>query len=282
MPRSSDRLHEGAEFPALPRDAQLPVNRCNYPASILGGLPFQKRPFPLILDGVEEFHGRLFREHLAGLIAPCDRAARLVDYIEVMFRLSCPEELGYEPNGREKRLNATCFRMIRGWSFDSNGREAAILKAWVESRFGLRARYHGDHLQSSSGDAYAKYMMDRAEGLFGTPALESQLDVLYAYCQCELARCRDTHLRLFRGVTKISEFDVIRRLDERRSYLLLNNLSSFTSERERAEEFGHLILEVEVPVTKIFFYNRLVPHLLTGEDEYMVLGGLYEATLLPY
>lgn len=268
--------------PALPAEAQLPINRCNYPARILGGLTFQKHPAPLLLDGVEQFHGRLFREHLAGIDDPRSRAARFMDYMDVAFRLYRPEDLGLEPNGLEKRLNATCFRMIRGWSFDANGREGAVLKGWVESRFGLLARYHGGPLQDGASAAFARYMAQRAEGLFGTAALESQLDVLYAFCQHELARRGVSHLRLYRGITQLSELDVVQQLDAQRCRLLLNNLSSFTSERERAEEFGHLILTVDVPISKICFHNRLIPHLLGGEDEYMVIGGLYEVTRTLY
>jgi NAD+--dinitrogen-reductase ADP-D-ribosyltransferase len=57
---------------------------------------------------------------------------------------------------------------------------------------------------------------------------------------------------------------------------LLNNLNSLTSERERASEFGDFILDVEVPLPKVFFYHRLLPGLLKGEDEFMVVGGVYE------
>jgi len=32
-------------------------------------------------------------------------------------------------------------------------------------------------------------------------------------------------------------------------------------------------------VAKIFFYNHLLPGLLKGEEEYVVIGGVYEVAL---
>lgn len=69
------------------------------------------------------------------------------------------------------------------------------------------------------------------------------------------------------------------RLDTRRHILLLNNLSSLTSQRERAEAFGSQIREAGVPRTKLFYHIESIPKSLTGEDEYMVIGGLYEVSL---
>ena len=61
--------------------------------------------------------------------------------------------------------------------------------------------------------------------------------------------------------------------------MLLNNLNSFTLNRERADEFGDYILEVQVPLPKVFFYNRLLPGMLKGEDELVVVGGVYEVRI---
>jgi len=62
--------------------------------------------------------------------------------------------------------------------------------------------------------------------------------------------------------------------------ILLNNLSSFSIHRERAEEFGDHLLRVQVPISKVFFYNRMLPGMLKGEDEYVVIGGVYEVERL--
>jgi NAD+---dinitrogen-reductase ADP-D-ribosyltransferase len=279
---TTESLTRTNRYPLLPRSAQLPINRCNLPAIILGGLTFQKDPSALLLDGVDAFHGRLFREHLATLEDPRARALRFVDYLDVAFRLCRPEELGFEPSGREKRIGATCLSLIRGWCFDSNGREGAVLKGWVESRFGLLARFHGGSLQDRSSEVFLRYLTQRAEGVFGTAAIENQLDVLYTFCQYEFCQGGRQSLLLYRGISRLSELEVIEWRDSERCYVLLNNLTSFTSERERAEEFGHFILESHVPTSKVMFRNRLIPHLLSGEDEYMVIGGLYEVTLSRY
>jgi NAD+--dinitrogen-reductase ADP-D-ribosyltransferase len=61
--------------------------------------------------------------------------------------------------------------------------------------------------------------------------------------------------------------------------MLLNNLNSFTASRERADELGDYILEAVVPLPKIFFFNQLLPGMLRGEDEMVVIGGLYEVSI---
>ena len=47
-------LCRASDNPRLPRWARLPINRCNLPADILGGLSFQRGPCPLVIDGVAE------------------------------------------------------------------------------------------------------------------------------------------------------------------------------------------------------------------------------------
>jgi NAD+--dinitrogen-reductase ADP-D-ribosyltransferase len=63
----------------------------------------------------------------------------------------------------------------------------------------------------------------------------------------------------------------------------LNNLRSFTSDREVAWEFGSSVWEVKAPLEKIVFFSGLLPpHLLGGESEYLVLGGEYRVEKLKY
>jgi NAD+--dinitrogen-reductase ADP-D-ribosyltransferase len=261
----------------LPEAARLPINRCSLPAAVLGGLEYQRHPIPLPLDGVEELHAQLFRRLREHGDAE-ERARQFTAYMSACFSLEHPEEAGL--SGR-KRKHATYLRALRGWSFDPDGREAAALKGWVESRFGLTARHHAAALRGEEQDAYRLYARARAAGLYGTNALEAQLDLLYAYAQYELA-CRHpgkTHLRLYRGVSRVEEHEILARNDKRRAVLLLNNLNSFTATRERADEFGDYILSAEVPLAKIVFGSDLLPGRLQGEDEYMVIGGLYEVEL---
>lgn len=252
---------------------------------ILGGLTYQAHPVALEIDGIRAFHRDLF-QLLAPIEQARERAERFVDYMAAHFCLDDLEAAGLAAERVKKyRRNANYLRMVRGWSFDADGREGAVLKHWVETRFGLLARHHGGPLNGGDDDAYQRYLAQGAQGLYATNALEAQLDLLYTYCQYELVRQHpeETHLTLYRGMNRIGEHEVLD--DDRgkagsvltgRRRVLLNNLNSFTSNRERACEFGDYILEVEVPLPKVFFYNSLLPGMLKGEDELVVIGGVYE------
>lgn len=268
---------------SLPRNVRLPVNRCNLPADILGSLTFQKHPVPLAIDGVAQFHRGLF-DLLDGLTDANERAMAFMQHMKAAFSLNCPEEAGLTEHCRKSRAGADYLTTLRGWHFDSDSREAAVLKGWVESRFGLLQRHHVDPIRNFSDDAYRNYLEMRSMGLYGTNALESQLDLLYSYCQYELARERPgiTHLTLYRGINRIDQHETIARLDGRRRVVLLNSISSFTACRERADEFGDYLLTALVPTSKVFCYSRLLPGMLKGEDEYTVIGGLYEVEVAAY
>jgi NAD+--dinitrogen-reductase ADP-D-ribosyltransferase len=262
--------------PSLPKSARLPINRCNLPAVILGSLTFQRHPTPLVLDGVAELHRELFAR-LDRLKLAHQRAEVFRDYITVMFRIEHPEEIGLTESVRKSRAKASWMRVIRGWAFDPDGREAAVLKGWVESRFGLTPRHHGAELHDPGDAAYRRYEQMRAEGLYGTNAIEAQLDLVYAYCQYEFARQGTPgHLTLHRGVNRVAAHEMLGAAPSGRRVLLLNNISSFSRERERAGEFGDYILEVAVPTAKVLFHCGLLPGLLQGEGEYLVIGGAYE------
>ncbi|EXJ15159.1 NAD(+)--dinitrogen-reductase ADP-D-ribosyltransferase [Imhoffiella purpurea] len=267
--------------PSLPASAHLPINRCNLPAVILGGLTFQQHPVPLEIDGIRDFHAGLFRT-LDAMPQRTERAQRFMDYMTVRFLLEELEEAGLTPGRKRKsRINANYLRMVRGWSFDSDGREGAVLKRWTESRFGLLARHHAGPLHDRDGEIYHRYLSQGTRGLYATNALEAQLDLLYTYCQYELAREHgdSAHLKLYRGINRMDEHEILQVRPCGRNRVLFNNLNSFTSNRERADEFGDYILVTEVPTSKIFFYNKLLPGMLKGEDEYVVIGGAYEVCI---
>jgi len=266
--------------PTLPRAARLPVNRCNLPADILGGLTFQRSPVALELDGVAQLH-RGFFELLDTLDDAGERAHAFTMHMNAAFYLNEPEQAGYTAEATHKRHKADYLRMLRGWSFDADSREGAALKGWVESRFGLLPRHHGGPIRDFSGEAYRRYLEMRATALYGTNALEAQFDLLYTYCQYELARQHpsETHLTLYRGVNRVDDHETLATLDSKRRVVLFNSLSSFTTNRERADEFGDYLLTVRVPLSKVFCYTRLLPGMLQGENEYTVIGGLYEVSI---
>lgn len=267
--------------PSLPAAARLSLNRCNVPAVVLGGLTYQRSPMPLELDGVRPLHNELFRR-LGAASSHEDRARCFVDYMAVRFRLERLEDAGFDPDvPRRKRINANYLRMVRGWSFDSAGREAAVLKLWVESRFGLVTQHHGRPLGGHESEARHAFLHEAALGVYATNAIEAQLDLLYAYCQYELLvqQPGQAHRTLYRGVNRFDEHEVLSCAGKQHYRVLLNNLNSFTSCRDRADEFGDHILEVSVPLPKIFFFNRLLPGMLNAEDEFVVIGGVYEVRI---
>ncbi len=268
---------------ALPREARLPINRCNLPAHILGGLTFQRSPVTLELDGVAQLHRRFF-ELLDTLDGADERAQAFAMHMNASFYLDEPEQAGYTPHSARKRHKADYLRMVRGWSFDSDSREGAALKGWVESRFGLLPRHHGGPIRDFSGEAYRRYLEMRATALYGTNALEAQFDLLYTYCQYELAQQHqgETHITLYRGVNRVNEHETLAALGNKHRVVLFNNLNSFTSNRERAGEFGDYLLTAHVPLAKVAFYSSLLPGMLKGEDEYTVIGGVYEVSIAAY
>ena len=266
----------------LPRYARLPINRCNLPAVILGSLTFQRNPTDLQIDSVANLHADLFRR-LDTFAAKADRASAFCDYLTVRFCLEQLEEAGLTEHSKQ-RAKANWMRVLRGWSFDSDGREGAILKGWVESRFGLLPRFHGQPLRDFTSATYLRYQEMRSAGLYGTNALESQLDLLYAYSQYEYQReslevpaCPNS-LPLYRGINRIAEHEVLE-ANGKRQVVLFNNLVSFTASRERASEFGDYILTTQVPKAKIFFNFDLLPGVLKGENEYLVIGGVYDIAI---
>jgi NAD+--dinitrogen-reductase ADP-D-ribosyltransferase len=255
----------------------LSINRCNLPAVILGSLTFQRHPTPLELDGVAALHRDLF-ELLDGEDQPAERARLFRDYEAAHFCLDHLEEAGLG-SVSGKRAKANWLRALRGWSFDADGREGAVLKAWVESRFGLLPRFHGEPLRDFVSAPYLRYQEMRSAGLYGTNALEAQLDLLYAFAQYEFARRRlPPTLTLYRGINRLAEHEVLAS-DGKTQVVLFNNLASFSSSRERAGEFGDYILEAEVPTAKVFFHCGLLPDQLKGEDEHLVIGGVYQVRL---
>lgn len=264
----------------LPRYACLPINHCNLPSVILGSLSFQRYPTALYIDGVKQLHKNLFT-HLDSLSTHTDRAAYFLDYMTVHFRINHLEDVGLCLKKNNKRVKADYLRILRGWLFDADNREAAVLKSWVESRFGLLPRYHKGCLGDYTGDIYQHYLYERSQGLYATNALESQIDLLYSYCQYELSLKHQTHqhLTLYRGVNRIDNYEILQQQDKQHAIVLLNNLNSFTKNHDRADEFGDYILEVQIPWQKIIFYNNLLPGKFAAEEELLVIGGLYQVKI---
>jgi NAD+--dinitrogen-reductase ADP-D-ribosyltransferase len=119
--------------------------------------------------------------------------------------------------------------------------------------------------------------------LYNTNALEAQLDLLYSYCQYELARRfpGDNSKVLYRGQNRLQSLEHIaveNTAMESKSCktVLLNNISSFTEDPARAGEFGDVVISAEVPFAKLLFFSGLMPGIMTSERECAVIGGVYK------
>ena len=278
---TSPEKHNATSPASLPAFARSPINRCNLPALILGGLTFQHHPVPLYIDGIRELHWRFFRA-LDGISEAPVRALHFRQYMCSAFLLGQSEQAGLDPSSSGiQRDKADYLRLLRGWMFNADGIEAAVIKRWVESRFGLLTLNHRGALGDHNSEAYAVYQADYVRGLYNSNALETQLDLLYSYCQYELWRQwpERVHWRLYRGVNQLEEHDVINRIDSRQSVLLLNNLNSFSGDRDHSDTFGDVILEMQVPAAKLLYFPELLPGVLQGEREYLVIGGVYRTLL---
>ena len=235
---------------------------------------FNEAPAPLHLWGVREMN--------PGLFGMLERAADLAEageafccYMMAMFGLD-PEQRDPGSAGR-RRYRASFLRLITGWSFDSNGPEGAVLKGWVESRFGLCPCFHKEALAAESGPAWDAYVEEKMSSRFHANAIWAQLDLLFEFCQWAARRFAfpgQTHLTLFRGSNALDGHRIVAWTGRREAVIGLNNLVSFSSDRSVACCFGDRILTARVPVSKLLFFTGLLPsHLLKGEREVLAIGG---------
>jgi NAD+---dinitrogen-reductase ADP-D-ribosyltransferase len=89
-----------------------------------------------------------------------------MELMAVPFCLDHLEDPGPEPDRRRRqRVNANYPRRVRGWSFDSDGREGAVLKSWAEPRSGLLPRQHTGPLGDRDSKARHTYMRQAAVGI---------------------------------------------------------------------------------------------------------------------
>jgi len=255
-------------------------NHCNLPPWVIASRHFNENPQSLKIQGVRAANRFLF-DKLDSIASPEERAAVFNNYMSVKFQLHQWQEQGTAT--ARKSLKNSYLRFLRGWMMDSNSPEGAVLKGWVESRMGLPPTFHSERIPGIHTEEYLKFAVDRTKGSARTSAINSQLDLLYEYCQYELAKKypdRD-RLTLFRGTFERSEHDVIEKISKRDEIVRLNNLNSFTTDEERAWEFGFIVWEVQVPLSKIFFYSELLPNsILKGEGECLVIGGEYKVKRL--
>jgi len=262
------------------------TNLVGLPTDLVASAAFNDHPLPLHISGVREMNKNLL-EMLSQSEDLADSGNAFYCYMMAMFGID-PEQREKEREKeqstgiRVRRYRSSFLRLLKGWGYDSNGPEGAVLKGWVESRFGLFPTFHKSRINRVAAPAWADYVEEKMSSRFHNNAIYTQLDMLFEFCQWALERYAApgrTHLTLYRGTNSFDEHQIIERIDKRRVTMRINNLASFSSDRDVAGCFGDTIVTAEVPVCKIAFFNTLLPiHPLKGEGEYLVIGGQYRVT----
>lgn len=257
------------------------ANLVGVPTGLLASVAFNDHPLRLHIRGVRESHAALF-DRLATAGSHVAAGEIFQDYMDQTFDLGQPHA---DPgNAVPRRYRTSYLRLLSGWGYDASSREGAVVKGWVESRFGLFPTFHKTPLTRFASPTWARYVEDKLSSRFHNNAIHTQLDLLYEFCQWALARLRagQRHLTLYRGVNDFREIVLLDRALPHKGPALvrLNNINSFTASRDIAGEFGDHILEARVPTVKILFFNDLLPrHALKSEAEYLVIGGDYRVAV---
>jgi NAD+--dinitrogen-reductase ADP-D-ribosyltransferase len=173
-------------------------------------------------------------------------------------------------------FRSSYLKLLQGWGFDSNGPEGAVIKGWVESRFGLTPDYHKQPLTREDPKTSAPYLKEKMDSRFHGNSIYSQLDLLFEFCQHVLRRflyAESSHVTLYRGLNTPDAKTFSRKST---SLVSLNNIVSTSTDRDLAGCFGDIIIEIRAPISKILFVNDLLSiRPLRGEGEVLLIGGDY-------
>lgn len=256
-------------------------NLVGVPAGVLGSTTFNAQPQPLHIAGARATNPGLF-----ALLERCRDAGEACEmfahYMTLAFGLLPVPHDPLQP-AEARRWRTSYLKLLQGWALDANGPAGAVLKGWVESRFGLAPTFHKAPLARFPSRAWVGYLEEKASARWRNNNIEQQLDLLYEFCQWMLGRfgCAGADARgrvpLWRGSNHCEQQLVAGSLRARRCTVRLNNIVSFSLARESAECFGDWVLRAWVPLAKLV----LVPGLATtraldGEGEVLALGGDYE------
>ncbi|MFP8779767.1 NAD(+)--dinitrogen-reductase ADP-D-ribosyltransferase [Hydrogenophaga sp. RWCD_12] len=262
------------------------TNLVGVPTRVLAGTAFNAHPVPLSIAGTRETHPGLF-----GLLARCaslnEASEVFVHYLDIAFGLRAPaahEAATLDPAER-RRWRSSWRKLLQGWGMDNGGAAGAVLKGWVESRFGLVPLHHKQPLQRFPSPGWITYLEEKTSSRLHNNNIHQQLDLLYEFCQWALQRfglpgvapAPAQHLRLWRGSTRCDEQLVAGSLRNRHCTVRLNSLVSFSLSADDAGCFGDWVFEAQVPACKVLVFPGLLPgQVLQGEQEVLALGGDYE------
>lgn len=268
-----------AALPAAPSWRWHTTSLVGVPAPLLADARFNTRAQPLRIAGVREAHAGLFAL-LARCAAPAQARSVFTHFMDLAFGLLEPP---VQRAGR-RRWHASYRRLLQGWGADANGAAGAVLKGWVESRFGLTPLFHRAPLQRFPSPAWLTYLEQKASPQWNNNNVFQQLDLLFEFCQWMLAHfgppapAPDGLLTLWRGSQDLPAQRVAGDPASGRCMLRLNNIVSFSLSREQAGCFGDWVIRTRVPLCKLVVVPGLLDsHALDGEAEVLALGGDYEA-----
>lgn len=262
------------------------TNLVGVPTAVLAGTRFQHHPVPLRLAGVRATHSGLFR--LLETACSLGQAREVfAHYMRLAFGLGAPD---VRPGATHRHRRTSYLKLLQGWGMDANGAAGAVLKSWVESRFGIAPTFHGAPLARFPSEAWIRYMQEKASPRWNNNAIWQQIDLLYEYCQwaqralglLPLAgqppqQGKDSCVLLWRGCSRADEQVVAGSLRERRCTVRLNNLVSFSVSAEEAGCFGDWVLQAWIPRSKLLLVPGLLERdVLQGEGEVLVIGGDYD------
>lgn len=271
MSRGLDREAEPARW--------YTTNLVGVPAPVLASTAFNAHPQALHIAGARETSTGLF-----ALLQRCSEPDEARDvfahYMSLAFDLAQPEPCEGDGPSERRRWRSSYLKLLQGWGLDANGAAGAVLKGWVESRFGLVPAFHVAPLGRFPSPAWIGYLEQKATSRHHNNSIFRQLDLMFEFCQWMLARFAllgsGPHVTLWRGSTRCEEQVIAGSLRQRRCTLRLNNLVSFSTTAAQAQCFGDWVLEARVPLAKLL----LVPGLLNttslhGEAEVLAIGGDY-------
>lgn len=258
------------------------TNLVGVPTDLLGSPAFNAAPTSLHIASARQTNARLF-EMLEFSDSLTDAADAFYKYMVAVYGIDPEQSVQADDpdlKAKTRPYRSSFLRLLVGWGYDSNGPEGAVMKGWVESRFGLYPTFHKETIADFSDPVWMDYLVEKMTTPFHGNAIFSQLDVLYEYCQWALPKYvlnGKTHLTLYRGVNAFEGHQIVERIDRSHAVARLNNLVSFTADREMADCFGETVLTVRVPAVKIAFFNTLLPfYPMKSEGEYLVIGGNYQ------
>lgn len=261
------------------------TNLVGVPTAWLASTGFNQRAPELHIAGTRETQPGLF-----ALLDRCDDLTQarevFVHYLSIAFGLQAPEKpaIGSAASVEPRRWRGSWRRLLQGWGMDANGVAGAVLKGWVESRFGLVPTFHKAPLARFPSPAWITYLEEKTSNRHHSNNIHQQLDLLYEFCQWALLRfplpaeqMAGRHVRLWRGSNRVEEQLLQGTLRERQCRVRLNNIVSFSLSAEEASCFGDWVFELRVPRSKLLVFPGLLPsQVLQGEQEVIALGGDYD------